>query len=181
MTSKAAWRRWATALSRQPTEEENTSLLEALTAFLTQHGGVVLTYRPMPHEPDIDQLIEDFGADRFLTTRTPPDGGLTIHRLGGTSERHKYGFLQPVSGTEEVNPDEVDIVLVPGVLFGRDGSRLGHGMAYYDRLLATCRDSVLRVATARESHVVATLPSDAHDVAMTHLATELGGIVIGPK
>ena len=63
-------------------------------------------------------------------------------------------------------------------MFGRDGSRLGNGMGYYDRLLAACRDDVVRVAVTRSDLVVASVPVDEHDVAMTHLATELGVTIV---
>ena len=36
---------------------------------------------------------------------------------------------------KEVDPRELDLVMVPGVGFSRDGARMGNGQGYYDRLL----------------------------------------------
>ena len=47
-----------------------------------------------------------------------------------------FGLLQPPADREPLPPASIDLVIVPGLLFARDGSRLGYGGGYYDRYLA---------------------------------------------
>lgn len=79
---------------------------------------------------------------------------------------------------EEISGDQLDVVFVPGLRFGRDGSRLGQGGGAFDRFL---REHVnpLRVGLAFSEQVVDTVPSEAHDEGMDVLVTEAGRIRIG--
>lgn len=46
-----------------------------------------------------------------------------------------FGIPEPAGG-KEIAIDSCDAALVPGVAFGRDGSRIGRGRGYYDKALA---------------------------------------------
>jgi 5-formyltetrahydrofolate cyclo-ligase len=73
-----------------------------------------------------------------------------------------------------VVPDgAIDAVVVPGLAFDRLGNRLGHGAGYYDRLLARVRPGIPLVGVTG-GYVVAELPTEDHDVAMTHLCGPFG-------
>src|SRR5262249_20104673 len=77
-----------------------------------------------------------------------------------------------VSGQRLVPPAEIDLAVVPGVAFDRDGRRLGHGMGYYDRLLTELRADASLVALAFECQMFPGVPTDAHDVPMDKIITE---------
>lgn len=47
----------------------------------------------------------------------------------------QFGVLEP-QGNDVVTPDEIDLMVVPGVAFTLSGKRLGFGGGYYDRYLA---------------------------------------------
>ncbi|MFN7754062.1 MAG: 5-formyltetrahydrofolate cyclo-ligase [Pseudomonadota bacterium] len=71
----------------------------------------------------------------------------------------------------EVDPDEVDLVLVPGLAFDRQGGRLGYGAGFYDRLLAQTRAGCLRVATAFALQCREPVPMQPHDQRIDWLIT----------
>ena len=175
MTAKATWRKWAAAIRRPPTAHEVERIVDHLDSHLASRpDALILTFNAMRHEIDLSGLVARLGASRFVTTRTPDIGPLSVHHLEGPTERHRYGFDQPTSDAPTIETTTIDVVLVPGVLFGSDGARLGHGMGYYDRLLAECRPDAERIAITTSSLVTTSLPTDEHDIAMTHIVTELG-------
>jgi len=177
--SKADWRSWA-AGERAGLDWPGLSsaVNRSLESFAPlREAASALLYLPMAQEINLQPLMEGRLGCRWLTTRTPRSGRtLTIHELGGPLEVHAYGYLQPHSSAREVRPGDVDVWLVPGLLFDLWGSRLGRGAGYYDRLLLMARPEAALVGIVPAGLVVDRLPTDPHDVAMTHLATEEGVI-----
>jgi 5-formyltetrahydrofolate cyclo-ligase len=73
---------------------------------------------------------------------------------------------------KEVAPRELDLVMVPGVGFTRDGARMGNGQGYYDRLLGQVRPDAALIALAYECQLFPELAVSAHDVYMDKVITE---------
>ena len=70
-----------------------------------------------------------------------------------------------------VSPRNIDVVVVPGLAFGRDGSRLGHGKGFYDAWLRGI-PAEKRIGIAFDNQVVSTLPAEAHDSIVSTIVTE---------
>ncbi len=153
---------------RLPTDPSAASdLLVARLEALFGRPERVVTFSALPDEPD----IAGFRRPDMLLTRTPDEGWLTLHPADVPLERHRWGFLQPRSDAPEVDPREVDVVLVPGVAFGEDGSRLGHGKGYYDELLSRM-PLARRIGITWECRMVAAVPMGEHDMPMHAVVTE---------
>ncbi len=132
----------------------------------------------MPSELSLDSLADALGWQRFAVTRTPKDGPLTLHPAIGSMARHRYGFAQPMEDAIELAPRHISLALVPGLAFDRRGTRLGHGLGYFDELLARLPRNCPRVGVTCRELIFDWLPCDAHDIAMTHLATPDGIIEV---
>ena len=88
-----------------------------------------------------------------------------------------YRILEPKSElrslrAKQVTPEELDLVMVPGVAFDRTGARMGHGKGYYDKLLQHARPDAPLVALAFESQLFPEIPTAAHDIFMDKIITE---------
>lgn len=73
---------------------------------------------------------------------------------------------------KRVRPDELDLIMVPGVAFDRRGARMGHGFGYYDKLLEHSRMDCPLVALAFECQLFDEVPTMPHDVFMDKIITE---------
>jgi len=83
-----------------------------------------------------------------------------------------WGIPEPREGLEEVPPERVDAVVVPGSVFDAAGSRCGYGGGFYDTYLPRTRPGIPWVALAFEAQLVDELPCEAHDLACGVLVTE---------
>ncbi len=88
-------------------------------------------------------------------------------------ELDRYGIRSVRQPVQLVQPEQMDLVLVPGVAFGRDGSRLGMGAGYYDRFLPQACNAAL-MGIAYDTFLTDSLPKDEYDVVMQLLASESG-------
>lgn len=85
----------------------------------------------------------------------------------------RYGIRSIRYPFEKVLPQTLDLILVPGVAFGSDGSRLGMGAGYYDRFLPQA-DKALFMGIAYDQLIQSQLPADNYDIFMQCLASESG-------
>lgn len=89
----------------------------------------------------------------------------------------KWNILEPPrdlwgNPEKEVEPEDLDIIMVPGVGFDRKGGRMGNGQGYYDRLLEKARADCPLVALCYESQLFDEVLVAPHDVYMDMVITE---------
>ena len=85
-----------------------------------------------------------------------------------------WGIREPVVERCERldNLNDVEFVLLPGVAFARDGSRLGYGRGFYDKLLANMTQRPVLAAAAFALQIVKRIPQEATDVKVEWIITE---------
>jgi 5-formyltetrahydrofolate cyclo-ligase len=71
-----------------------------------------------------------------------------------------------------VEAASLDLVVVPGVAFDREGGRTGHGFGYYDKLLGRARPDAPLIALAFECQLFPRIPMQPHDIFMDKVVTE---------
>ena len=57
----------------------------------------------------------------------------------GDLEAGKYGILEPGAEAPVIQPEEINLAIVPCMSCSHDGRRLGYGSGYYDRYLVRTR------------------------------------------
>lgn len=82
-----------------------------------------------------------------------------------------FGYFEP-KNIEVVNIEDIDLVIVPGVVFDKNLNRIGFGKGYYDRVLNNMRSDAVKLAVAHEFQVLESIPSEEHDVKMDMVITE---------
>ncbi|MFQ5354232.1 MAG: 5-formyltetrahydrofolate cyclo-ligase, partial [Thermodesulfobacteriota bacterium] len=81
-----------------------------------------------------------------------------------------YDIREPGATTGEIDPRDLDLVVLPGVAFDSRGARLGFGKGFYDRAL--CKIKCPLAALAYDFQIMDSIPTEAFDVMMDYIITE---------
>ncbi|ANU23484.1 5-formyltetrahydrofolate cyclo-ligase [Planococcus donghaensis] len=79
-----------------------------------------------------------------------------------------------VTTTTYINPDQIDLLIVPGIVFSKKGFRIGFGGGYYDRFLANYSGETRSLAF--DCQIAEEIPVEAHDLPVNGIYTESGFI-----
>ncbi len=141
--------------------------------------GTVLAYAPMRDEVQLDPVLVTLATEGRLVLPRVHDEALALHAVRRLDQlrRGPLGIREPGAELPEVAPLDIDVVLVPGLAFGRDGSRLGRGGGYFDRLLPRLR--ARRVAACFARQLFDTVPVEPHDARVEVVVTEEGRWGVG--
>jgi 5-formyltetrahydrofolate cyclo-ligase len=83
----------------------------------------------------------------------------------------RLGLFEPLADqTCSISKDEIDLLIVPGLLFSLDGYRIGYGGGFYDRYL----DKFLgmTISLAFDFQLLNWLPHDHYDIPVQKIITD---------
>ncbi len=151
-----------------------------------QSAGVVMWYLDCRSEtrtqPHLKKEIAASGKKiivPYCTVDEKGDNKLGLWHLESFDELvvGKWNILEPPrerwgDPAKEVAPENLDLVMVPGVGFDRNGGRMGNGQGYYDRLLEKARPDCPLIAICYESQLFDEILVGPHDIFMDKVITE---------
>lgn len=176
--SKSELRRSLLALRRNLSPEEwqiqsqqICDRLKDLSEF--KSARTVLSYFSIQQEPDLSPLFADkvWGFPRCVGK------SLVWHRwaIADPLIKGAYGISEPVETAPTIEPEQVDLILVPCVGIDDRGYRLGYGGGYYDRLLSAPNWAGKRtIGIVFEVGRVREIPLEAWDRSLSRVCTEAG-------
>lgn len=147
-------------------------LSQVLESGLWHEAEVVFCYIGVKREIDTWRLFtEGIAAGKTMTAPRCLSGGqmeaCAISGRDSVKEVH-MGLLEPYSRAEIIQPEAIQLIIVPGLAFTREGVRLGQGGGYYDRYLARCKAS--SVGLCREDMLIPYIPEIETDIRVDSLA-----------
>jgi 5-formyltetrahydrofolate cyclo-ligase len=179
-STKAALRAQLNALLKDMPAEERASCsrqacsrLEQQTVW--QQANSILFYAPLPAELDLWPLLLQALATgkQICLPRFEPEQGAyaacLIEDVARDLQPGKFGIREPREGCPKIPLNRLDLILVPGIAFDLNGRRLGRGMGFYDRLLASLDGPTCGVAF--DQQIVNHVPAEPHDIRLSCILT----------
>lgn len=117
----------------------------------------------------VPYCTQDAGGDRCLGLWQLRD---TAELRPGTWRIPEPPLDRRDDATRSAAIADLDLIVVPGVAFDRNGGRLGNGAGYYDRLLSRVRADCLLVGICYESQMMSAVVTEPHDIFMDYVITE---------
>lgn len=152
-------------------------LEKILTSSYYMNAKTIMCFISFSDEVDTHEFIRRAISDgkRIVVPITfPKTHELKPSKVESFSELEPgfYNILTPKKEFERfIDPQEIDLVITPGVAFRRDGYRIGYGGGYYDRFLSKIPETTT-IAICFGVQIVDDLPTDHYDIPVDFIYTE---------
>ena len=180
LDDKKEVRRQIRALKRAMTDDEKRrqsefimQQVEQMTAFL--EAQTVLLYWSMDDEVQTHDFVDRWCQSKKMLLPCVDGDDLLLRPYTGRDclvAGEQFGIGEPAAydATGNALPvfkdlEAIDLIIVPGVAFDRDGNRLGRGRGFYDRMLKSTPNA-LKVGLAFDFQMLDKVPTEPFDVKM---------------
>ncbi len=142
-------------------------------------ADTIVFYLPIHGEVDLVELFEEFKLQKKFVLPRVNGEKLQLHPIKSLQETEIGSFQipEPKKDLPTIAPAEVDLILVAGLVFGKNGHRIGYGKGFYDRLLKTT--NCVKIGIAYHFQIVENIEGEGHDVPMDMIVTENELIRVG--
>ncbi len=165
-----------------PKELETKSLrikqkLFSLEAF--QKAKCVCFYVSLPLEVDTKGMIDEalvLGKRVLVPLTNLENKELRLYEITDRRidlEKGAFGVMEPRPDKALLaHLEEVECLIVPGIVFDKKNHRIGRGSGYYDRFLKGLPSRVLKIGLAFSFQMVQEIPAEVHDVKLDVVLTD---------
>lgn len=131
-------------------------------------ANIVALYFSVPTEPDTKQIMDAaFALGKRIAVPVYNPTSQTYdwaeYLPNAALAQSRYGIVEP-QNAPRIEPKNIDVCYLPGLLFDERGVRLGHGGGFYDRLLVQLSSSTPIIGLAFPWQIVNELPEESHDI-----------------
>lgn len=144
-----------------------------------QKAKTIMGFAAIKNEIDLWPFMEEQRSlgKKILLPRVEGDQLIAVEWQGKEASKiSSFGICEPLGPA--CPADEIDVVLVPGLVFDARGYRLGYGKGFYDRFLPLLRSNAFKCGIAYEFQVVDNVYPHAEDVALHWIVTDKSEILI---
>jgi 5-formyltetrahydrofolate cyclo-ligase len=147
--------------------------LENLKVF--KEAKTILFYVSNEEEAETKQLIKKYLSKKriVIPVSNPNEPQLTLCHLEKWEDLQPghFGILElPKNKHIEINHEQIDLIIVPGIAFDENGHRIGYGKGYYDSLLKDLKQT--SIGMAYECQILKSIPHEPHDQPVQMILTE---------
>ncbi len=138
-------------------------------------ASTILLYHPLSDEVDTRPLITEAAVCKRVLLPAVDGDSLSLRIYEGKNSLAKgaFGIMEPTGAPFPVDRyNEIDLAVIPGMAFDRNGHRLGRGKGYYDRLIPLLPHAFL-MGVCFPFQLLCDVPSEPHDMCVHRTVSAL--------
>lgn len=145
---------------------------------LVREKRSIMLYASIRSEVDTQALLAYARSARMRVAFprvTPVESSLEAAWVDDDSQLKPgtMGIREPAPELSPLDPASLDLIVVPGLGFDRQGFRLGYGAGHYDRFLLMATRATW-IGLTYDACLVPSIPTEPHDQRMHWVLTESG-------
>ena len=158
------------ALSDSEKADKSALILSNVAQLeVVERAEVVALYASLPDEVQSFALIEQLSKTKRVVLPRVAGDEMDFYAYAPQSLKvGAFGIEEP-QGAEVVAPEQIDVIIVPGVAFTEGGKRCGRGKGYYDKYLSREGFRAVKVGVCYKEQLVEDIPNEPHDIVMDYM------------
>ena len=155
----------------QVAEESKLIYNQIIDNKIFERAEVVMSYMSFQNEIDTEKIndyIISCGKKLLLPKMIDREVIKPIEYTGEFEIDNSFGIKEPVG---EIYNGDIDLIIVPGVVFDIEGNRIGYGRGYYDRFLKLY-PRARKISLAYEFQIIDNLEVEEHDEKIDEIVTK---------
>ena len=149
---------------------EFANFIESTTVFLyTGKAGEIPTENIIKRSLEMEKSV-------VLPVFTGPKNSVGLYRINEFPSdlvENDTGVLEPDSRKcKKVKPEEIDVALIPGLVFDDKGGRMGFGDGFYKKLITQLPETCRKISLAFEEQIVDQVSMDSRKHSVDIIITD---------
>lgn len=155
---------------------DNKIFNELINTDLYKRSINIFIYISFSNEINTRNIIEKAFKDKknvFIPKVYKDDKLMKAIKLNSIDElkKNSMGILEPIDDSNYIEKENIDLIVVPGVVFDKECNRIGYGGGYYDRYLKDIKSKENKIALAYDLQIVDKIKSEVHDIKVDYIIT----------
>ncbi|EEH96537.1 5-formyltetrahydrofolate cyclo-ligase [Clostridium tertium] len=155
---------------------DNKIFNELINTDLYKRSINIFIYISFSNEINTRNIIEKAFKDKknvFIPKVYKDDKLMKAIKLNSIDElkKNSMGILEPIDDSNYIEKENIDLIVVPGVVFDKECNRIGYGGGYYDRYLKDIKSKENKIALAYDLQIVDKIESEVHDIKVDYIIT----------
>lgn len=155
---------------------DNKIFNELINTDLYKRSINIFIYISFSNEINTRNIIEKAFKDKknvFIPKVYKDDKLMKAIKLNSIDElkKNSMGILEPIDDSNYIEKENIDLIVVPGVVFDKECNRIGYGGGYYDRYLKDIKSKKNKIALAYDLQIVDKIESEVHDIKVDYIIT----------
>ena len=163
------------SISQEERDARSLSIQEKLLSMgIFENHGTILLYHALPDEVNTELLLSTLSNRRGGNKRIilPVVEGEYLILKEYIPEEISVGYrnIQEPTGTDLIDPSEIELAIIPGMAFDPSCNRMGRGKGFYDRLIPylKCRT----IGLGYSFQIVENIPCEEFDKPLDMVITD---------
>jgi 5-formyltetrahydrofolate cyclo-ligase len=161
------------AIPQEVKRQFETSIIDNIVSLSHyQKADVITLYMPIRGEVDLLHIWQS--SSKVVLFPKVCGDKLAFHHAQCEKDFTQgcFGVPEPICA-DAFDMNEIDLIIVPGVVFDRSGYRLGYGKGFFDRLIHD-NPGVMTLGVCFDEFYVDRLPVDPWDASVNLVVTQTG-------
>lgn len=141
-----------------------------------QKAHSIALYYSFGSEINTIEMIQKAIGDgkRVFLPRVKDEYHMDFYEIHSLEECHPGAFniLEPDEGLIKIKPDEIEVMILPGLCFDMEKNRLGYGKGYYDYYLENTNIFKIGICFHEQLLTEERIHTDKNDIQMDMIITD---------